>query len=111
MRLGLYRRLAALESPQRASRRFAAELIDRFGTLPAEVEKLLQIIADQALCRKAGVAQGRGGAEGRLSPSTTTVSRVPSAWSATSPSTPRPCASRSDHRLVVSGETKTPSNA
>src|SRR6202035_3687408 len=44
VRLGLYRRIAQLSS-RRERDAFAAELIDRFGPLPPEVENLLQIIA------------------------------------------------------------------
>src|SRR5205807_1690056 len=44
VRLGLYRRIAQLAS-RRERDAFAAELIDRFGPLPPEVENLLQIIA------------------------------------------------------------------
>ena len=49
---------------------FAAELIDRFGPLPEEVENLLQVMAIKHLCRAAGVVQhehrvrGRAAAEG-----------------------------------------------
>ncbi|HEX2152001.1 MAG TPA: transcription-repair coupling factor, partial [Stellaceae bacterium] len=42
VRLGLYRRIAQLDS-RRERDAFAAELIDRFGKLPREVENLLQI--------------------------------------------------------------------
>src|SRR6185369_15854024 len=40
---------------RRATDAFAAELIDRFGKLPPEVENLLQIIAIKRWCREAGV--------------------------------------------------------
>ena len=38
LRLGLYRRLSTLEQARRTSMRFAAELVDRFGELPEEVQ-------------------------------------------------------------------------
>ena len=65
VRLGLYRRIAALADP-RESDAFAAELIDRFGTLPAEVENLLQIIAIKRLCREAGVERVEAGPKGAV---------------------------------------------
>ncbi len=64
VRLGLYRRLAHLEDEAEIDA-FAAELIDRFGTLPEEVENLLAIITIKRLCRAANVAKidaGPGGA-------------------------------------------------
>jgi transcription-repair coupling factor (superfamily II helicase) len=65
VRLGLYRRLAALVDRAEIDA-FAAELIDRFGPLPEEVENLLQIVAIKKLCReRRGRGQDRGRAEGR----------------------------------------------
>ncbi len=64
VRLGLYRRLAHLRDAEEIDA-FAAELIDRFGALPGEVENLLAIIAIKRLCRAANVAKidaGPGGA-------------------------------------------------
>src|SRR3546814_3270592 len=46
VRLGLYRRIATLEE-RREIDAFAAELVDRFGPLPPEVEKLLEDVAIQ----------------------------------------------------------------
>jgi transcription-repair coupling factor (superfamily II helicase) len=65
VRLGLYRRIAAL-ADRRESEAFAAELIDRFGPLPAEVENLLQIIAIKRLCREAGVERVEAGPKGAV---------------------------------------------
>ncbi|HUI34154.1 MAG TPA: transcription-repair coupling factor [Stellaceae bacterium] len=65
VRLGLYRRIAAL-ADSRESEAFAAELIDRFGPLPAEVENLLQIIAIKRLCREAGVERVEAGPKGAV---------------------------------------------
>ncbi len=64
VRLGLYRRLAHLQEDGEIDA-FAAELIDRFGPLPEEVENLLAIVAIKRLCRAANVAKidaGPGGA-------------------------------------------------
>jgi transcription-repair coupling factor (superfamily II helicase) len=65
VRLGLYRRIAALVD-QREIDGFAAELVDRFGKLPEEVENLLEIIAIKRLCRDAGVGKIEAGPKGAV---------------------------------------------
>jgi transcription-repair coupling factor (superfamily II helicase) len=65
VRLGLYRRLSAVESHD-AIEAFAAELIDRFGSLPEEVRHLLDIVEIKALCREAGVEQIDAGPKGAV---------------------------------------------
>jgi transcription-repair coupling factor (superfamily II helicase) len=65
VRLGLYRRIAGLAS-RRESEAFAAELIDRFGPLPPEVENLLQIIAIKRACKLAGVEKVEAGPKGAV---------------------------------------------
>ncbi|HEY8189513.1 MAG TPA: TRCF domain-containing protein, partial [Micavibrio sp.] len=45
---------------------FAAELIDRFGKLPDEVENLLQIVEIKQLCRTAGVDRVEAGPKGAV---------------------------------------------
>jgi transcription-repair coupling factor (superfamily II helicase) len=62
-RMGLYRRLQDLESPQDIES-FAAEMIDRFGKLPSEVDNLLGIVAIKQLCRKAGIGTLDAGPKG-----------------------------------------------
>lgn len=63
LRLGLYRRLADLEETQDIDA-FAAELIDRFGPLPEEVQHLLKIVFIKSLCRKANVEKLDAGPKG-----------------------------------------------
>ncbi|WP_366556000.1 transcription-repair coupling factor [Aquibaculum sediminis] len=65
LRLGLYRRLSTLVDRAEIDA-FAAELIDRFGPLPDEVENLLQIIAVKRLCRDAGVERVDAGPKGAV---------------------------------------------
>jgi transcription-repair coupling factor (superfamily II helicase) len=65
VRLGLYRRLSAMESHD-VIEAFAAELIDRFGPLPEEVRHLLDIVEIKALCRQAGVEQIDAGPKGAV---------------------------------------------
>ena len=63
VRLGLYRRLSQLEGRQQIEA-FAAELIDRFGPLPDEVENLLEVMTIKQLCRKAQVEKVDAGPKG-----------------------------------------------
>jgi transcription-repair coupling factor (superfamily II helicase) len=63
LRLGLYRRLSDLDDPSEIDA-FGAELIDRFGPLPDEVEHLLKIVFIKALCRKANVEKLDAGPKG-----------------------------------------------
>jgi len=63
VRLGLYRRLADLED-EREIEAFGAELVDRFGKLPIEVEHLLKIVAIKSLCRRANVEKVEAGPKG-----------------------------------------------
>ncbi len=65
VRLALYRRLSDAE---RADDReaLAAELIDRFGPLPAEADQLLKVVAIKGLCREANVAKIDVGPKGAV---------------------------------------------
>ncbi|MBT6406291.1 MAG: transcription-repair coupling factor, partial [Rhodospirillaceae bacterium] len=65
VRMELYRRLATLDGPD-AIEAFAAELIDRFGSLPQEVENLLEVVGVKQLCRKAGVEKVEAGPKGAV---------------------------------------------
>jgi transcription-repair coupling factor (superfamily II helicase) len=62
-RLGLYRRLADVQE-QTDLDGFAAELHDRFGRKPEEVDHLLDIVSIKLLCRKANVAKVDAGPKG-----------------------------------------------
>ena len=63
VRLGLYRRLSNLHTKVELEG-FAAELIDRFGPLPREVNTLLLIVRIKEMCKKAGIARLDGGPKG-----------------------------------------------
>ncbi|MEA2760001.1 MAG: hypothetical protein QOH65_2614, partial [Methylobacteriaceae bacterium] len=63
LRLQLYRRLAMLEEETEIES-FAAEMIDRFGPLPEEVQDLLKLVAIKALCRRAHVEKVEAGPKG-----------------------------------------------
>ncbi|NBC32371.1 MAG: transcription-repair coupling factor [Alphaproteobacteria bacterium] len=65
VRLDLYRRVARLVDQSEIDS-FAAELVDRFGTLPGEVENLLTVVALKQLCRAAGVERLDAGPRGAV---------------------------------------------
>ena len=63
VRLGLYRRLSSLSTKVELEG-FAAELIDRFGKLPREVNTLMLVVRIKAMCKRAGIAKLDGGPRG-----------------------------------------------
>ncbi len=65
VRLGLYRRIGALASDGESDA-MAAELVDRFGKLPEEVENLLGVVALKRACREAGVEKLEAGPKGMV---------------------------------------------
>jgi len=65
VRMSLYRRLSDLLEPEDIES-FAAELIDRFGDLPDEVQNLIHIVKIKQLCKKAGVSSVEAGPKGAV---------------------------------------------
>jgi transcription-repair coupling factor (superfamily II helicase) len=65
LRMQLYRRLGDL-SDMRDIDAAGAELIDRFGPLPPEVEALLKVILVKSLCRTANVEKVEAGPKGAV---------------------------------------------
>ena len=65
VRLGLYRRIGALASDA-DTEAMAAELVDRFGPLPMEVENLMQVVTLKRLCRESGVEKLDAGPKGMV---------------------------------------------
>lgn len=65
LRLSLYRRLASLQEAREIDA-FGAEMIDRFGPLPEEVEHLLKIVYIKGLCRTANVEKVEAGPKGAV---------------------------------------------
>jgi transcription-repair coupling factor (superfamily II helicase) len=63
LRLGLYRRLGEIDNVAEIDA-FGAELIDRFGPLPQEVEHLLKIVYIKALCFRANIEKVDAGPKG-----------------------------------------------
>nr|MBP6738130.1 transcription-repair coupling factor [Paracoccaceae bacterium] len=63
IRLGLYRRLSSLATKVELEG-FAAEMIDRFGPLPKEVNTLMLIVRIKAMCKRAGISRIDAGPKG-----------------------------------------------
>jgi len=63
LRLQLYRRLSTLETDADIES-FAAEMVDRFGKAPPEVELLLRVVGIKALCRRAHIEKIDAGPKG-----------------------------------------------
>ncbi|MGE4313160.1 MAG: transcription-repair coupling factor [Pseudobdellovibrionaceae bacterium] len=65
VRMNLYKRLSELEDEGEVEA-FAAEMIDRFGRLPSEVENLLDIVKIKQLCKRANIDRVDVGPKGAL---------------------------------------------
>ncbi|MGB0935282.1 MAG: transcription-repair coupling factor [Alphaproteobacteria bacterium] len=65
VRLGLYRRLSYLETSAEIED-FASEMIDRFGSIPDEVQNLLFIMELKQRCRKANIEKIDAGIKGAV---------------------------------------------
>jgi transcription-repair coupling factor (superfamily II helicase) len=63
MRLSLYRRLSGLQEEAEIDA-MGAEIVDRFGPAPPEVDLLLKLVRIKALCRRAHVEKLDAGAKG-----------------------------------------------
>jgi transcription-repair coupling factor (superfamily II helicase) len=63
VRLALYRRIGGIRNAAEIES-LAAEMVDRFGPLPAEVENLLRTVELKLLCRAAGVEKIDAGPKG-----------------------------------------------
>ena len=103
VRLGLYRRIGALASDAE-SEAMAAELVDRFGPLPGEVENLLAVVGLKRACRAAGVEKLEAGPKGMVLGFRANVFANPAgliAWLATRGGLVR---LRPDHKLALTRE-------
>ena len=65
VRMGLYRRIAWLKDADEIEQT-AAEMIDRFGPIPAEAENLLEVVKIKQLCRRGGIAKLDAGPKGAV---------------------------------------------
>ncbi len=100
VRLGLYRRIGGLATDAEGEA-MAAELVDRFGPLPGEVENLLSVVSLKRECRAAGVEKLEAGPKGMVVQFRGNHFRNPAglvSWLGTRGSTHR---LRPDHKLAV----------
>ena len=98
--MSLYRRLGDLTSDEDIDS-FAAEMVDRFGTMPEEVENLLEIVRIKMYCKRAGVLQLDAGPKGAIIRFFNDTPPQPEkffAWISERPSTVK---IRPDHKLVI----------
>lgn len=65
IRLGLYKRIGDIKDKE-GLEDMREELVDRFGSLPKEVENLLTTVEIKAMCRVAGIDRIDAGAKGLL---------------------------------------------
>ena len=65
LRLGLYRRIADMNEETDIDS-FAAELVDRFGEMPEEVQHLIATLSIKLLCRSAGIERIDAGPKGAV---------------------------------------------
>jgi transcription-repair coupling factor (superfamily II helicase) len=100
VRLGLYRRIGGLTSDAE-SEAMAAELVDRFGPMPPEVENLLQVVALKRMCREAGVEKLEAGPKGMVLQFRGNVFRNPAGLIAWLGRVKHPIRLRPDHKLAV----------
>ncbi|KIL98872.1 Transcription-repair coupling factor [Paramagnetospirillum magnetotacticum MS-1] len=99
VRLSLYRRIGSL-SDQAEIEALAAELIDRFGTLPPEVENLLEVVAIKALCKLAGIDKVDSGPKGAVVSLRGNVFANPGALVQFIARSAGSCKIRPDHKIV-----------
>jgi len=100
VRLGLYRRIGALASDEETEA-MAAELVDRFGALPAEVDNLLAVMSLKRACREAGVEKLEAGPKGMVAAFRGNAFRNPAglvAWLSSKGGLVR---LRPDHKLAI----------
>ncbi|ARJ65529.1 transcription-repair coupling factor [Magnetospirillum sp. ME-1] len=99
VRLSLYRRIGSL-ADQAEIEALAAELIDRFGKLPPEVENLLEVVAIKALCKLAGIDKVDSGPKGAVVSLRGNVFANPAALVQFIARSAGTCKIRPDHKIV-----------
>jgi len=107
LRLGLYRRLSTLETPEEIEG-FAAELIDRFGSFPEEVDHLLKIVSIKSLCRLSGIQSIDAGPKGAVVKFRNDQFKNPAGLVEFINSQGRNAKLRPDHKLVLIRDWPTP---
>ncbi len=103
VRLSLYRRLANLDE-EMDREEFAAELIDRFGPLPEEVQHLLLVMRIKADCLRAGIEKIDAGPKGVIITFRNSTFAEPRALFDLVSDHPNGFKMRPDHKLVIRGK-------
>lgn len=107
LRLGLYRRLSNLATRAEIDA-FAAELVDRFGELPTEVESLLDTMEIKGLCRVANIAKIDVGPKGAVVTFRNNVFADAAALAAFLHAERARAKLQTDHKLVYKGDWENP---
>ncbi|HXV73908.1 MAG TPA: TRCF domain-containing protein, partial [Sphingomonadales bacterium] len=106
LRLGLYRRLAGLQTRDDIAA-FEEELYDRFGPLPEEVKHLLAVTAIKLALKEAGVEKIEAGPKGVIVAFRNNQFKNPEGLAQFLSSEKLPAKLRPDHRLVVTASWST----
>ena len=106
LRLGLYKRVAGMDSEDEISS-FAAELVDRFGAMPQEVSHLVTTLNLKLLCKKAGIERVDTGEKGAVLTFHHNAVANPEALLKYIQRNPAKLKLRPDQKLVYSHEWKT----
>jgi transcription-repair coupling factor (superfamily II helicase) len=105
LRLGLYRRAANMASEEDINA-FAAELVDRFGTMPPETETLIATLSIKLLCKQAGIERMDIGPKGAVISFRNNIFANPEALLAHVHKNPRHLKVRPDQKIVFTHEWK-----
>jgi len=105
--MSLYRRIARVGSREEIDA-VAAEMIDRFGALPSEVDNLLEIVDIKRLCRIANVEKVEAGPKGALAAFRNNTFANPAGLVAYLGKQSGTAKLRPDHRLVLMRSWETP---
>lgn len=103
LRLGLYRRVALMDTEGEINS-FAAELVDRFGRMPDEVEHLITTLNLKLLCRKANIERIDAGTKGAVISFRNNYFAKPEALLRYIERNPRRLKLRPDQKLVFTSE-------
>ena len=107
VRLSLYRRLADIETEtERES--FAAELIDRFGPMPAETKQLMDVTAIKARCKALGISKVDAGPKGAVFTFRDDTRVDPASLMTLVRARPSQLKLRPDSKLVITGAAGSP---
>lgn len=102
IRMQLYRRLANLETKEEIES-FAAELIDRFGPLPKEVQQLIKTLHIKRLCKASGIERIDTGPKGAVISFRENAFKKPDALLRYITQHPKAYKIRADQKLVYMG--------